>query len=77
MSSRRLADLQDVPVLDTQRVHERLRLISIGVQNALVSIPSQVDRSEFLQTHSCTHCIREEQKSPLTGPGSFFMTFLL
>ena len=77
MSSRRLADLHDVPVLDTQRVHERLSLISIGVQDALVSILSQVDRSEFLQTHSCTHCISEKQKSSLTGPGSCFITFLL
>ena len=77
MSSRRLADLQDVPVLDTQRVHERLSLFSIGVQDTLVSILSQVDRSEFLQTRKSTYCICEKQKSPLTGPGSFDITFLL
>jgi hypothetical protein len=77
MSSRRLADLQNVPVLDTKRVHELLSLFSIGVQNALVSIVSQVNRQEFLGTRNCTHGICEKQKSPLTGPGSFFMTFLL
>ena len=54
VSSRHLADLHDIPVLHTQRVQELLGLFSISIQNALVSVPSEVKTTEFLQMYRCT-----------------------
>ena len=53
-STTHLADLHDVPVLDSQRVQELLRLFSLGVQNTLVSINGEVERTKFLQIHKGT-----------------------
>ena len=47
-------DLHNVPVLHTQRVQELLGLFSISIQNALVSVPSEVKTTEFLQMYRCT-----------------------